>query len=169
MNKRSPRYERFRLSNAMVHAWYGSTLVGGTTSKEPDEPLEAPATPAPVVAPRREVLVFLRPLPTALQERGMKFLSDILKACDLKLDEVALFEGAGPGDLETLRTTCDPRAMLLFGIDPPATGLPLHIPHFQVIEHGGIKLISAPPVEDMFDDKALKSSLWTGLKKIFGR
>jgi hypothetical protein len=169
MKEGSPRYERLRLSHAMVRAWYGSTLVGGTTPKERAEPVEAPTVQAPAAAPRREVLVFLRPLPTALQERGMKFLSDILKACDLKLDEVALFEGAGPGDLETLRTTCDPRAMLLFGIDPPATGLPLHIPHFQVTEHGGIKLICAPPVEEMFDDKVLKSNLWTGLKKIFGR
>ena len=163
-----PSFERFRLTPAMRRGWYGSTLMDGTP---PPPVVQAPArSPEPMpVAPRREVLVFLRPMPPSVRDQGMRFLSDVLKACNLSLDEVALFEGPGPGDLESLRTTCDPRAMILFGIDPTATGLPLHVPHFQVTEHGGIKLISAPPLEEMFEDKLLKSSLWVGLKKIFGR
>jgi hypothetical protein len=159
-------FEKLRLTPNMVSAWYGSTLIGGSPAKTPASPPADTPGPMPVEV-RKEVLIFLRPLPPAVSERGMAFLSDILKACQLSLDEVALFEGPGPGDLESLRTTCDPRAMILFGIDPAATGLPLHIPHFQVMEHGGIKLLSSPPVEDMFDDKVLKSQLWVGLKKIF--
>lgn len=174
MSEQASKYEKFRLTPAIARAWYGNSLVGGTPASEPTAPAakpvvtsRPPVTEPEPVATKHEVLVFHRAMLEQDREAGMQFLTNVLKACKLSLHDVALFEGPGPGDLETLRTTCNPRAMILFGIDPPATGLPLHVPHFQVMEHGGIKIISAPPMEELVHDKQLKTALWTGLQKIF--
>jgi len=155
-------FEKIRLDPSLTKAWYGHTLVGGTISTTPEKPVD----PEPLSS-RKEVLVFIKPLDPSGRTTGMQFLSDILKACRLTLDGIALFEGPGPGDLDTLRRECTPRVMILFGISPAQTGLPLHFPPFQVQEYYGIKLVSAPEIDALRDDKAMKGKLWSSLKQIF--
>jgi len=158
----SEHFEKLALQPSLLKSLYGHSLVGGTIAVAKDESPQASPTAA-----RKEVLVFIKQLPTAERAAGMQFLSDILRACRLTLDGVALFEGPGPGDLDTLRTECDPRVMILFGITPAQTGLPLHFPSFQVQDHDGIKLLSAPEIGALQDDKAQKGKLWQSLKQIF--
>jgi hypothetical protein len=156
------QFEKLILSPALAKDWYGHTLVGGTQAG----PMYAPET-APDAAPRKETLVFVKPMPDADRAAGMQFLTDILKACRLTMSDIALFEGPGPGELDTLRTQCDPRTIILFGISPAQTGLPLHFPSFQVQEYDGMLLLSAPEISALREDKALKSRLWLSLKQIF--
>ncbi len=151
----------------MTMDWYGNRLVGAPGS------LSAKGNSAPIAEnsdhfERKEVLVFLKvELNHTRKTEDINFLSEILRACRLSLTDIALFDGAGPGDLDTLRTQCDPRTMLMIGITPAEVGLPIHFPHFQLQMFDGIQLLSLPPIGDFRNDKVLKSKLWNLLKQIF--
>ncbi len=105
-----------------------------------------------------------------LPDEDLQFLTDILSACKLGMDDVALINLSGYSAIsyKEIIKHFKSRTVFLFGTEPSAFGLPMSFPHFQVQSFTGISFLYSPPLGDFSNDKVLKSKLWVCLKRIFG-
>lgn len=103
-----------------------------------------------------------------LPDEDLGLLTNILTACKLDLGDVAIVNRthhlryAGNEYLSHFGS----RTVLLFGITPGDFGLAVDFPAFQVQSVAGCTFLYSPSLSEC-NDKAVKSRLWTSLKRIF--
>ncbi|MCY7422924.1 MAG: hypothetical protein LH478_14425 [Chitinophagaceae bacterium] len=107
-----------------------------------------------------------------INEKDLKFLTSILKACQLNKEDIAIFNQLKtPVTYSYLKENLQAKYLLVFGIEPTEIKLPFIIPHFQVQQYAGCTIIIAPPLSDMNNDNAegklLKTKLWMSLQRCF--
>ncbi len=104
-----------------------------------------------------------------LTDRCYNFLVDILQACRLNMSDIALanLHQIPEKNYIAINHILDPEIVLLLGVEQQDIGLPIQFPFFQVQRFNNITYLSAPGLELLEQDKALKSRLWTSLKTIF--
>jgi len=107
---------------------------------------------------------------TYLPDEDLEFLTNILKACKLNLEDVAIVNtnnNPGEGYREYLKNWSS-KIVLLFGVDPVSFDLPVNFPEFQVQSLTNTKFLYSPSLNECRTDKLLKSKLWVSLQRIFG-
>lgn len=107
---------------------------------------------------------------TYLTDEDLEFLTNILKACKLSLDDVAIVNtnnNPGEGYKEYMKYL-NSKIVLLFGVDPVSFDLPVNFPEFQVQSLSSTKFLYSPTLNECRTDKLLKSKLWVSLQRIFG-
>lgn len=104
-------------------------------------------------------------LPGAL----LDFLMEILTACKLSMDDVALVNIARYKDFHynEILNNLEPENIIVFGVSLSAIGLPFTIPEFQLQVFDKITYLTAPSISQLQADKELKRRLWSCLKQIF--
>ncbi len=104
-----------------------------------------------------------------LPDDRLTFLTSILTACKLNLDDIALLNFSGLPDLgyKDLLKTVPSKSVLFFGVDPKVLSLPFNFPNFQVQPFDGINYLISPSLDEIERDKSKKEKLWLSLKKIF--
>ncbi len=146
----------------------------GADAKEPARPA-APAASA--ASPfkhlgnnRCSILVLVNYAGKAyLPDEELEFLTKMLLACKLSLDDVAIVNTNHYRDMissDYLRYF-KPLTVFLFGIEPSGFGLPVSFPMYQVQSVAGVTFLYTPPLEDRLKDELFKSRLWISLKRIF--
>lgn len=118
---------------------------------------------------RKVLLLVNHPDVVFLPDEELKFLTGILAACKLSLADVALVNlsmNYGTGYKELL-AQFGSNKVLLFGAEPVAISLPLSFPAFQLQAFNGTTYHWCPDLQQMENDRALKTQLWTNLKKLF--
>lgn len=105
-----------------------------------------------------------------LPDEELSFLTNILAACKLSLDDVAIINQNNYKDIacKDLLVHFQSKTVFLFGVDPLVFGLPVSFPHFQVQNVAGCTFLFAPSLEENRTDKLIKSKLWVSLRSIFG-
>jgi hypothetical protein len=100
----------------------------------------------------------------------LNFLTTILSACKLSLADIAILnlENAPSGIYKNVQEKFKSSVTILFGITPQKFEMPINFPEFQVQPFDKCTFLSAPTIEQMENDKLLKSKLWVSLRKIFG-
>lgn len=104
-----------------------------------------------------------------LPDEELTFLTRMLTACKLGLDDVAIVNSShypaySSNDyLEQFKS----QIVFLFGVEPAGFGLPLSFPQYQVQSFAGTTFLYAPALEERHRDEMLKSRLWVCLKRIF--
>jgi hypothetical protein len=123
---------------------------------------------------RQQVVIVVRfPGEVFLPESHLQMLTKMLGACKLNLGDVAIVNEATQGiAINLLQQQLAPKKLLLFGVTPEETGLPLNFPLFKDQEYAGCTYLCAPGLEQLNMDneegKTLKKKLWESLKKTFG-
>jgi len=104
-----------------------------------------------------------------LADQPFGFLTGILNACKLTMEDVALVNINNLKDTgyAGIYKTTQPVISLLFDVSPNNIGLPLQFPHFQVHKYNDITYIFSPSLTVLENDKPAKAALWNGLKTIF--
>lgn len=104
---------------------------------------------------------------TYLPDDELNFLTSILSACQLSLDDVAIINtNNNPAyTYKDYLGEFKSSTVLLFGIDPVSFGLPLDFPQFQIQSFTKCTFLHSPALHEY--DKLLKSKLWVCLKRIF--
>jgi hypothetical protein len=104
-----------------------------------------------------------------LPDNELIFLTGILAACKLNIGDVAIFNlGNHPGTTyKDLVSYFKSKNVFLFGVEPVDFGLPMNFPHFQQQKFTGITFLFSPSLNELENDKLLKSKLWICLKQIF--
>lgn len=103
-----------------------------------------------------------------LPDVPLSFLTSMLTACNLGLDDVAVVNMYGSNSTyKEISSELKSKIIFLFGIEPPQFGLPLNFPEFQVQEYNKTSFLYCPSLDEIAIDKILKSKLWVCLRRIF--
>ena len=103
----------------------------------------------------------------------MEFLTSVLSACRLGLEDIALVNIIrNDKTFADITTELQPRQMILFGIKPSMVQLPFTIPEYQLQHYNNCTYLFAPDLNDLLATsgaaKEKKMKLWQSLKKMFG-
>ena len=106
---------------------------------------------------------------TVLPDAELTFLSSILTACKLTLNDVVVlnWNGMNKEQYKEVLHQFESRFVLLFGVAPLQFGLPMDFPPFQIQPFGSHQYLYAPPLSKIQEHKGIKAELWQALKKLF--
>lgn len=109
---------------------------------------------------------------TFLPDSELQFLTKMLEACKLNLGDVAIVNhGKTPVVMEKIKEQLNPLKVLLFGVEPVDTKLPMNFPQFKEQAYAGCSYLYSPPLEALSQKnekgKLLKSKIWVCLQKVF--
>ncbi|MES1216869.1 MAG: hypothetical protein ABUT20_15240 [Bacteroidota bacterium] len=104
-----------------------------------------------------------------IPDEELQFLTNMLSACKLNLADVAIInlDKITNPTYKQITSKVAGNTTLLFGISPSMLELPVDFPHFQVQSFNNSTFLYTPSLEDIKEDKVLKSKLWVCLRKIF--
>ena len=104
-----------------------------------------------------------------LADIQMKFLYDLLTACQLTMGDIALvnFFHNKTITYRELIVHLQPKKILIFGIAANDFDLPFTIPFFQIQNFQDQVYMMSPSVEELQMNTELKKQLWACLQKIF--
>jgi hypothetical protein len=104
-----------------------------------------------------------------LPDDELNFLLDILTACKLSMDDIALLNLSKNAftKYKDIALQLGAEKILLFGVEPANLELPLQFPNYQVQHFNNQVYLSSPPLRSLQSNKAEKIQLWTCLKKVF--
>lgn len=104
-----------------------------------------------------------------LADSQMKFLNDLLNACNLTMADIAFMNIYKKSDVSyrDLAKQISPKKVLLFGVDAQELDLPFEIPFFQIQNFQEQVYIVCPSLEELQLNKELKKQLWNCLQKVF--
>lgn len=105
---------------------------------------------------------------TFLSENLYAFLTQILKACSLSMNDIALINRANhsENELKQLMQQLTPDKVILFSHLIPEV-FPDNHPRNQPWETSGRQYLYTDPLEDLYTNKELKVAFWKALQEIF--
>lgn len=118
---------------------------------------------------RKIVIIVMSSEAIYLPDEDLKFLLEILSACKLSMEDIALVNVSMLSSLSynNLTEQFGAEKMFLFGVNPEILNLPLQFPHYQVQQFNNQVYVSSASLTDLQNDKAEKMKLWNCLKKVF--
>jgi len=104
-----------------------------------------------------------------LPEDEMQFLTNMLNACKLSINDIAIVNvsGSNHSSYKEITQLLETRIALLINTEAATIGLPLDFPHFQVQPFSNMTFLSFPSLSDIKNDQLQKSKLWVCLRRIF--
>ena len=104
-----------------------------------------------------------------LKDEDLRFLLDILGACKLSMEDIALINfDKNPGiRYPDLLSRFAAGKLLFFGIEPTVLGVPLQFPYYQLQQYDNKTFLNAPSLRQLAANKKEKLLLWTNLRKLF--
>ena len=104
-----------------------------------------------------------------LADPQMKFLNDLLAACQLTTADIAFvnFFQNNTITYRELISQLNPKKILLFGVTALELDLPFAIPFFQIQNFQEQVYMISPSLEELQMNKELKKQLWMCFQKLF--
>ena len=107
-----------------------------------------------------------------LNEQDLSFLTNVLKACQLYLTDIAIINIDNQKvTFSEIKEQLHAVSIILFNVDPDAIRLPFKIPAFQRQKYAGCTVMLAPSLSVLNlpsnESRLLKTKLWHSLKELF--
>ena len=104
-----------------------------------------------------------------LTDEDLQFVTRMLNACKLTLEDVAVLNTATYPQIqqEELLTFFSPRMLLCFGVTPAQLGLPVDFPRYQLQAWKGCTFMHAPAFTQLATDKEERKQCWASLQRLF--
>lgn len=103
-----------------------------------------------------------------VSEDDLQFLSKILGACKLTIEDVCIINIAKRrSTFLELAQQLHPEKFILFGVSPNELNMSIVFPAYHLQLHNNIQCLIADPISAMVKDTVLKSKLWLNLKTMF--
>lgn len=153
-----------RLTPGLLADLYGNVLVETTATAAPEAVLKTLGGNA-----KNILIVVKREDQIILPQPELSFLTSILTACKLGLEDVAIlnWNHAGDNGHKDVLHRFESRFVLLFDVTPLQFGLPMDFPPFQVQPFDNRQYLFAPALQKIQEHKGIKTELWSALKKMF--
>lgn len=115
------------------------------------------------------ILLVNNPDAAFVSDQQLTFLSGILNACKLTLEDIGLVNIASYPAIsyKKISETFTPRIVMMFGILPEAIELPFVMPEFQRQSYNNQVYLAVPSLDELENNKELKRKLWIVLQQIF--
>lgn len=106
---------------------------------------------------------------TFVTDQQLTFLSGILTACNLTLEDIGLLNIATAPAIsyKTVSDEFKARIVIMFGIASESIHLPFVMPAFQRQSYNNQVYLAVPSLNELENNKDLKRKLWTVLQQIF--
>ncbi len=105
---------------------------------------------------------------TFISDDDLSFLTNILNACKLSLDNVAIINTRENYiNWTNIIETTNPKQLLFFGVKPTDFGMPILFSEYHIQNYNNISCLLSDSINKLILDKNLKTSLWTCLKTLF--
>ncbi len=164
-----------QLTPQLVVDLYRSSLIEGET------PAQAPAEKKieePVSASgwkwlgenQKNILIIVRYTDAVhIPDTGLDLLTTMLAACKISLADVAILNlnNHPEASYKELIPFFKSKIVFLFDVEPPAFGLPMNFPHYQLQAFSNATFLYSPSLTELENDKLQKSKLWVCLKRLF--
>ena len=104
-----------------------------------------------------------------LTDENLELLVDMLSACKLSLNDVALVNYDRNRQLEyqSIQDKFNPHVILFFGIEPSTLSFPLQFPEYQLQSYNRQTYLSVPSLTLLSEQVPEKKKLWVCLQKLF--
>ncbi len=103
-----------------------------------------------------------------LPDEEMELLTRLVSACQLSLADIALVNfHSNKYNYQQYNDQFQPKKILIFGVKNANLELPFDIPHFQVQQFQQQFYLTAPSLNALLNNTALKKELWASLQKLF--
>lgn len=122
---------------------------------------------------RKNVIIIInQPNSIQLHKIDLTFLTNILKACQLNITDIAIVNVAGQNITFTdIKEQLFAQQIILFDAETSLLRLPFSIPLFQVQTFADTAIMLAPSLSALnkpdSEGRLLKTRLWSSLKEIF--
>ena len=115
------------------------------------------------------ILLVNDPEAAFITDKQLTFLSGILNACKLTLEDVGVLNiNSYPGiSYKKVADIFTPRIVMMFGILPDAIQLPFVMPEFQRQSYNNQIYLAVPSLNELENNRELKRKLWMVLQQIF--
>lgn len=163
------------LSPETVRILYRSSLVANTEALTPAEELPANEKEKNIeikkLGKNKKKIVFVvnNPKNTFADDEEMTLITNLLNACDLSLDDIALINYDKNKDATNrhINESFRPKIEIVFGVSCAQLQLPFNVPYFQTYEFDNCTYLFNPPLREFLSNSTLKRNLWQCLKTIF--
>ncbi len=117
----------------------------------------------------RHLLIVVRSQEASfLTDDSLAFLTTVLSACMLNLEDVAIINWErNQAEADDITDSLKVNIALLFGVDPLTYGLPMNFPPFQAQVFKRATYLHAPALDVIQSQPPLKKELWNALKLLF--
>ncbi len=118
----------------------------------------------------KPVLIIVRQaLAPFLTEDDLSFLTRLLNACKLTLQDVAVFNTAAypKAQPDEILAFFSPRMALCFGVTPAELGLPVDFPYYQLQAWKNCTFLHSPAFAQLAQDTEQRKQCWASLKRLF--
>ncbi len=174
-----------QLPGNVIAGLFAHTLVEdnnpvSTPAVAPAQPPPAPPPPAPAAKGTvawkklgnnlKNILIIVDyPASAHLPDEELSFLTNMLSACKLSLDDVAVINLNNYTEkvYKPLVAHFNAQIVMLFGVAPRTLSMPLEFPLYQVQSFAGTTYLYAQAMEERHTDSLLKSRLWVSLRTLF--
>ena len=117
-------------------------------------------------------IIVNQPTSTHVNKNDLTFLTNILKACELNINDIAIVNIAEQKVTFTeIKEQLFSLKIILFDAEPSLIKLPFTIPPFQVQTFADTSIMLAPSLSALNksdnEGRLLKTKLWNSLKQIF--
>lgn len=104
-----------------------------------------------------------------LKDEELNYLTRILNACKLTLEDVALVNIASLTSVsyKDLQSQYPSEKVLCFGVTPEMLELPLDFPNYQLQRSGNSTYLHAPSLGSLEPQEQERRKLWASLQKLF--
>ena len=104
-----------------------------------------------------------------LPDDELQFLTTVLSACKLQIDDVAIinWQQVEPKHYTSIGEEISNKQILLFNVSPAEFGLSVNFPHFQVQQVDQRTYLFAPSLREVEKNVETKKLLWIALKRFF--
>ncbi|MFT4018326.1 MAG: hypothetical protein QM668_15280 [Agriterribacter sp.] len=158
------------LSPETLAQLYTSPVIDTQSTEKPNPVKEQTDTIKYLGSNKKNISILVRAADAPfLNDKLFNFLAGILNACKLNMADVALINilSANNAGYTAINNITNPEKTILFDVSAQDISLPLQFPHFQVQRFNNVMYLSAPSLNVIETDKAIKAQLWAGLKQLF--
>ena len=165
--------DNIELTPVLIAELYNSVLVEAEVNTSEIADLTVSKSEGPILftgGNRQHILIIVRYENTdTIPGEDLVFLSEMLSACKLSNDDVAIvnIHPQQQFTYKELTSKLNSRVVLLFDTEPTALGLPISFPFFQLQAFGSQTYLSSPSLQELKKDKILKSKIWVSLRRLF--
>lgn len=161
--------DSIQLSAQLCQNLFPNSLISEAPIRDSNKPLNKAKISSLGGNKRNIVLVINHEEDRFLDDPQMEFLSNLLSACNLSMEDISLinYDQNKEVSYEKIIDQFQSQKILIFGVDASSLGLPFTIPHFQIQIFNNQIFLLIPALIQILNDISLKKQLWICLKKLF--
>lgn len=116
------------------------------------------------------LLIVHQPNTVYVQDEGLTMLINMISACKLSMDDVAIINQWQHPEIQYQHITqqLEAKTILLFGVELSSIDLPIAFPNFQIQQYNQQTWLAAPGIDTLLPNPDLKKQLWNSLRQLFG-